>query len=161
MFPQRHWRFVGTERFKGHLAMKQIQVFVERERLRHTDEIREVGKDVWNLISQWKEIVREELPTPSSLRRDESSVAKTSPNPASKSLVRFLCPHCQNKLRAPSAYSGKSVKCPACAKRVVIPTLPPTHSHEVLASKSKTEPAKSDRTASVHVTDQSPTSPAA
>jgi uncharacterized tellurite resistance protein B-like protein len=152
VLPQRHWKVRRHGKIQGPFSAEQIQVFIERERLRQTDEIREVGKDVWNLISQWKEIVREELPIPSSLNRDESSVAKTSPTPASKSLVRFLCPHCQSKLRAPSAYCGKSVKCPACAKRVVIPTLPPTHSHEVPASRSKTEPAKSDRAASVHVT---------
>jgi hypothetical protein len=40
-------------------------------------------------------------------------------------MIRFLCPHCLRKMKAPAAMVLKPVGCPRCHKPCRVPPLPP------------------------------------
>lgn len=40
-------------------------------------------------------------------------------------MLRFFCPHCEKRLKAPSATAGETATCSRCLKRVIIPVRSP------------------------------------
>src|SRR6266487_104341 len=43
------------------------------------------------------------------------------PRPNRPPMIRFACPHCQKKIKAPPEGAGRSVTCPRCRNRLVVP----------------------------------------
>ena len=50
------------------------------------------------------------------------STATVSPGVAIASFVQFGCPNCGSKMKVPSAFSGKRVRCPGCQQAAEVPS---------------------------------------
>jgi hypothetical protein len=41
--------------------------------------------------------------------------------------LKFACPHCEQHIQCEDTVSGQTLRCPACGKPVVVPTVPDEH----------------------------------
>ncbi len=56
--------------------------------------------------------------------RAEGAMTDGGSSRVDREVVRYRCPHCKSKLKAPLEFAGVAVTCPVCSKLVTVPEAP-------------------------------------
>ncbi len=135
------WLIAKQGQHIGPMSSSELKQLVQTGHLLPTDLIWQVGTASWTQASSVPGLFHQET----AVREPEQAMAvdehkpadeangllAASPAPASDGMMRFLCPNCSKRLKAPPGAEGRRVNCNKCGQDLVIPGTPtPNHGKE-------------------------------